>query len=360
MKTASLCLVLATAFLTSCEFGTMAGHSPQDPQTDSGKPEREALDGPSLTSGGEYTICGPYSYKNLSVFFIEGTDRTSGNELLPLQEAMEQSKVIVHETSNVNELFIENLSNEEVYVQAGDIVKGGKQDRVLGNDLVLGPNSGRVPIASFCVEQGRWHRRAGEPLAFFRASNNHLASKDLKLAARYTKDQSQVWQQVARLQSRLAGAVETASVSLAETSSLQLSLENESVQEAAGEYYQALLGAAKGKKDTMGFAFAINGDLNSADIDASGELFGKLYPKLLKACALEAVASTVEEQTQFSEPDVAAVRSWLSEAESGEASKRELSGRIQLLTRETENNVFFETRDRAQLGAWIHRSYVRK
>ena len=92
---------------------------------------------------------------------------------ITLQEAMVQRKVIVHETSNVNELVIENLSDEEVYVQAGDIVKGGKQDRVLSDDLVIGPNSGRVPIASFCVEQGRWHRRAGEPMAFFRASNNH-------------------------------------------------------------------------------------------------------------------------------------------------------------------------------------------
>jgi len=72
---------------------------------------------------------------------------------VPLQEAMERKAVIVHETSEVNELSIENVSqSEEVLVQAGDIVKGGRQDRVLAVDLIMPAGSGKMPIAAFCVE----------------------------------------------------------------------------------------------------------------------------------------------------------------------------------------------------------------
>ncbi len=47
-------------------------------------------------------------------------------------------------------------------IQAGDVVKGGRQDRTIGVGFVLPAKSGRVPIPSFCVEIGRWHRRAAE------------------------------------------------------------------------------------------------------------------------------------------------------------------------------------------------------
>src|SRR5262249_5531978 len=60
------------------------------------------------------------------------------------------------------ELVVENLSPDvEVYIQAGDIVKGGRQDRVLSYDLIVPPRSGKVPLAAFCVEAGRRQPRGG-------------------------------------------------------------------------------------------------------------------------------------------------------------------------------------------------------
>src|SRR5262245_20981461 len=103
-----------------------------------------------------YKISGPYLHKNLSVFLIHGADQASGKTYLTWQEAMRQKKVVVRETGNVNELTIQNRSTEEVFVQAGDIVKGGQQDRVLSLDLILPPRSGRIPIDAFCVESSRW------------------------------------------------------------------------------------------------------------------------------------------------------------------------------------------------------------
>src|SRR5271165_4927707 len=106
-------------------------------------------------------VTGPVVHENLAVYFIHGKS-APGTVPLTLEEALTRGVVQVRETGDVNELEIENLGNEEVFVQSGDIVKGGRQDRSLMVSLVLPPRSGRIPIASFCVEQGRWSARGGE------------------------------------------------------------------------------------------------------------------------------------------------------------------------------------------------------
>src|SRR6266700_3367221 len=109
-----------------------------------------------------YRLEGPFTEGNLLVFLIHGKDKIKGQSFLTLQEALVQKKVIVRETRSVNELAIENISREEVYVQSGDIVKGGQQDRMLVVDLMLPPHSGKIPIAAYCVENGRWQKRGAE------------------------------------------------------------------------------------------------------------------------------------------------------------------------------------------------------
>ena len=77
---------------------------------------------------------------------------------------------------------IENLGNDEVFVQSGDIVKGGQQDRVLTVSLLLPPKSGRIPIASFCVEQGRWTARGKEDVKTFATASAVVPSREAKIA----------------------------------------------------------------------------------------------------------------------------------------------------------------------------------
>src|SRR5207249_2469492 len=98
-----------------------------------------------------YRLEGPFTQGNLSVFLVHGKDKMKGQTFITLQEALVQRKVIVRETREVNELSIKNLSGEEVYVQSGDIVKGGQQDRMLVVDLILPPHSGDIKIGAFCV-----------------------------------------------------------------------------------------------------------------------------------------------------------------------------------------------------------------
>src|SRR2546430_7162669 len=91
-------------------------------------------------------ITGPVVHGNLAVYFVHGAS-SAGAVPLTLAEALDAKKVRVSETGSVNELAIANLGDREIFVQSGDIVKGGQQDRVLSVSLVLPPRSGSIPIA---------------------------------------------------------------------------------------------------------------------------------------------------------------------------------------------------------------------
>src|SRR5438445_253944 len=74
--------------------------------------------GKAATPADNFKISGPYTQENLTIFLIHGDDQLKGKNLLTLQEAMDQKKVVVHETQNVNQLSIENVSADvEVFVQ---------------------------------------------------------------------------------------------------------------------------------------------------------------------------------------------------------------------------------------------------
>src|SRR5204863_7390295 len=118
--------------------------------------------GARLPQKDQYRLEGPFTQGNLSVFLVHGKDKIKGQTFITLQEALVQRKVIVRETREVNSLSIENVSSEEVYVQSGDIVKGGQQDCMLVTDLILPPHSGKIAIGAFCVENRRRSRRGKE------------------------------------------------------------------------------------------------------------------------------------------------------------------------------------------------------
>jgi hypothetical protein len=308
---------------------------------------------------GPYRISGPYTHENLSIFLIHGEDKVKGKSFLTLQEAIEQKKVVVHETQNVNELSVENVSpTDEVFIQAGDIVKGGQQDRVLSLDLIVPSKSGKMPIASFCVEAGRWTQRGAENVRQFGASTEQLSTKDLKLAARKEGKQSEVWDKVAKAQMLLKEKVGAPVQAAESASSLQLTLEHKKLKEALETYLKKLSPIVEDKKDVIGYAFAINGKVNSADVYGSSTLFKKLWPKLIKASAVEAVVE-VEKDKKFDPVAATAIKAFLEDAEKGKAKEKEISKRVQEIQRETDKNVMFECRDKDAKEA-VRKSYIAK
>lgn len=306
-----------------------------------------------------YRISTPYTHKNLTIFLIHGKNETSKTNIITLPEALERKIFKVYETSEVNELMVENISREfDVFIQSGDIVKGGKQDRVLGISIIIPARSGKVSIEAFCVESGRWEKRKNEDSAQFSSSDERIVSKELKLAANNTRSQQEVWSKVAEAQKRLSDNVGGSVASPTSRTSLQLTLENGKVAENTAEYVRALSAATAGKSDVIGYAFAVNGQLNSADIYVSNALFKKLWPRMLKAAAVEAVSHSrgVRVADGAKPKDVT---SFLVDADKGRAKSRPASGASSVTTREDDENVVFEARDNKS-KLIVHRNYVKK
>ena len=306
-----------------------------------------------------YRLSGPYTHQNLTVFLIHGKDQTT-RTFLTLQEALAQKKVKVYETKDVNELAIRNLSNQDIYVQSGDIVRGGDQDRMISVDFIVPPRSGRMPIAAFCVESGRWNKRGNEQSAEFSSSENSIATKDLKLAAKSANSQQAVWENVSVAQEKLSRSVGRSVNSPVSQSSFELSIENSKVKESSAAYINSLTAILRNKSDVIGYVFAINGKVNSADVYASHALFAKLWPKLLKASAVEAVAELNEHSDEAKPVASEMVESFLTDSEKPAAEAKEVTRRVRVVTREDDKNVFFETQDRDQKEGWVHRNYIKK
>lgn len=307
----------------------------------------------------DYKISAPYSYKNLTIFLIHGKDTSSKKNILTLQEAMEKRILIVYETSDVNELAVENISKQfDVFIQSGDIVKGGKQDRVLAMSIIIPAQSGRILIQAFCVESGRWQKRGDEEAGKFSSSNERIVTKDLKIAANKTRSQSEVWNEVSKAQDKLSQNVGSSVKAGPSQTSLQLSLENKKVVATIDEYVKNLSKTIEGKSDVIGYAFAINGKINSADVYVSNTLFKKLWAKMLKASATEAVAE-FNEKNSFESVQSEAVKTFLDDAEKGKAEEQTVTNRVKVISREDKENIVFEARDE-KAKAVIHKSYVKK
>jgi hypothetical protein len=179
------------------------------------------------------------------------------------------------------------------------------------------------------------------------------------MAAKGAGSQSGVWREVGEAQAKLSVSVNDDVRSPASRSSLQLALENEKVQQSTAAYLTKLSPIMEGKSDVIGYVFAINDKVNSADVYSSNELFRRFWPKLLKTTAIEAVAERTSSQ-KGETISADAMKAFFAGAERGEESTSSVTDRYQMIKRESEKGLFFETRDLSQKGVWLHRSYLAK
>jgi len=336
-------------------------------------------------------ISGPHVHANLAVYFVHGVS-AGGAVPLTLQEALAKGHVQVVETGRVNELQIENTGSEQVFIQAGDIVKGGKQDRVLTVSFLLPPNSGRVPIASFCVEQGRWAARGKEDQAKFSSAGEAMPSRSALLAMaappppkahpqpetgavptgnnpavamrvgrehdEVAAKQRQVWDSVAVTQRKLSSGLNAAVASPQSASSLQLALENDKLKEARTAYVGALQAAGEKDADVVGYVVAINGRMSSANLYPSNALFRKMWSKQLAAAVTEAIGEKPGSAPAAAPPPAPAATEFLTEAEKGKSYERAAAAGARQEVRDADKSLYNEARGAD--GKWIHRSYLAK
>jgi hypothetical protein len=307
-----------------------------------------------------YRVSRPAVHENLAVFFIFGEDQVKGKKILTLDEALKQKKVVVHETNTVNQLVVENVSEAEVFIQAGDIVKGGQQDRTIATDVLLKPMCGRVTISSFCVEKGRWAARGREDVTRFSRSHGVIVGNSLKIAARVGRNQDGVWREIGEAQKKLAVALKGRVKDPASETSLQLTLEHKNVQGAIEKYVQKLEAELPSPEagNVIGYAAAINGRVVCADVYANSDLFRRLWPKLLRGSVIEAVSERGE-KAKAGAPRREAVSLFLAAAAVGKMTERTVLRDLKEVQRETPKHVLFETRV-GKDGVVLRRSYLAK
>jgi hypothetical protein len=287
---------------------------------------------PCLVGAGEtapgsgYSLLSPIRSGNLTVYPVVASKSYDTAEFLTLDEGLRSGDVVVTEAGQarglirhrlgepsvinpghpargpeVNQLVLVNNSKRPLLLLAGEIVTGGKQDRVIGKDRIVPAESDPVDLSVFCVEPGRWVAANGKSDFGMvpGSSSGLLASPVVRSKAMAAKNQQQVWDSVRTSQQAIAESVEVngAASEVNSTTSYARVMENKEVQkqvnavaEPVERNYESVIHQLR-DKNAVGVVVAVNGEIVWADIFASTQLLQKYWPKLVRSYATEAVVT---------------------------------------------------------------------
>jgi ARG/rhodanese/phosphatase superfamily protein len=256
----------------------------------------------------------PVSYQNLTVFPLYATNHPKDAGYLVLDEGMATGKVKVTEMGrggSVNQLTVENQSQKPLFLMAGEVILGGQQDRIIGQDTIV-PARTTQSVAVFCVEHGRW--TGGKEFQ----SGKAMAHQKLRDKANF-EGQQKVWDEVAA--KNATRKIENATGTyrdVATESSADLAKTVTGYERTIGAGLAKAGGAVKRPDGTpapmVGVAVAIDGEVVGIERFASGELFQKVQGKLLRSYYLQAVDSSKPSQAR---PAAEAVGRFAKEAKDG-------------------------------------------
>lgn len=265
-----------------------------------------------------WQVHNPIIHSNLALFPVTSAGSYPSGAYITLDEGLGSGEVEVTELgaalirrrpgtprpdrARVNSLALVNHSKKALILLAGEIVVGGKQDRVISQDRIVPPGADPLPLDVFCVEPGRWH---GASLAF--TGKSLMAAFKVREKAAVAKNQQEVWdateetrQGVARSVGGLAGSAElntsTSYVQLESSDAFKHRIDQAST-DLERDYEQALRGALRGK-DVVGVVVAINGEVVWADLFSDVDLFTRYWAKLLRSYVVEALSVPVVEHAR--------------------------------------------------------------
>jgi ARG/rhodanese/phosphatase superfamily protein len=272
-----------------------------------------------------YSLLEPIRSGNLTVFPVVSNKTYDTADFITLDEGIKSGDVVVTEAgqarglirrqsqsliqppvrdAEVNRLVLVNNSKRPLLLLAGEIVTGGKQDRVIGKDRIVPPESDPVDLSVFCVEPGRWVPVNGK--ADFSAGRGGVvsglvAAPSVRASAMAAKNQQQVWDNVDKSKQEMSrvlvmnGAPSPAAPEVSSTTSYARVMENKDVQKQVDSVaapvqrdYESVIHQLR-DKNAVGVVVAVNGEIVWADIFASTQLLQKYWPKLVRSYATEAV-----------------------------------------------------------------------
>jgi hypothetical protein len=117
-----------------------------------------------------------------------------------------QVAVTERDQATVPGVVIDNRGRVHVLLLAGEILLGGKQNRIVAEDVLVPPLSGPLMLPVYCVEQGRW---AGSAQAF--TTRDSFAAPGLRARMLARSDQRDVWAEVDRYAEQAAALSPTGS-----------------------------------------------------------------------------------------------------------------------------------------------------
>ena len=276
---------------------------------------------------GHYQVLAPIRNGNLTIFPVVAEASHDTGQFLTLDEGLRSGDVIVTESGSagplirprqghtvwnehvpgtgaqVNQLVLINNSKRPLLLLAGEIVTGGKQDRIIGKDRIVPAESGPVDLSVFCVEPGRWtgaSAKFGAPMAMVQPSVRAKAMSD--------KNQEQVWDRVAQARGAMTETVTVEAGALAaapiqQNSSYAMAVDNKEVRKQIDtvaapveQEYQSAIRQLR-DKHAVGVVVAVNGQLIWVDVFASSSLLEKYWPKLVRSYAAESFSQQAKSAT---------------------------------------------------------------
>jgi hypothetical protein len=358
--------------------------------------------GASRDDGGKLIVGEPLTHGNLTIFLVSSERLKDQDRFITLDEGLAAGTVEIVELGSlpspaddkslfpdpcashqlpttpppssedpfqdgpdVNQLLVSNRSTWPLYLMSGEILVGGQQDRSLAKELIVPPRTRRMPIDVFCVEQGRWaHRelpqvaRVSNALAALNSpsglSVNELTdkakagrfpqsgaalSKSARLTLQEGKGQRQVWDVVAQVNNQ-SGAD-------SDSDAFTANYVEPQVVDKLEPYLEALNEQVTASPRVVGAIMAINGKIEVVDIFESTPLFRKLWPKLLKSYALDAVAAAdaeVEAKCSLADAEEFLDRVQTAQSEATEDNEGELT-----TLADTDDVLTFSLHDRGDV-----------
>ncbi|MGH9774325.1 MAG: ARPP-1 family domain-containing protein [Candidatus Acidiferrales bacterium] len=280
-------------------------------------------------AGGEenWRLGEPVTYENLSVFPVLASHWSDTSAFVTLDEALASGDAVVTEMGSemirrtrdgrpspyagggdeVNRLVLVNRGSKPLLLLAGEIVSGGKQDRIIGKDRLVPVGAEPLPLDVFCVEHGRWTSASPKFSA-----GNVMVHPSVREKAAVDQNQSEVWSAVrsgstsssygdvgsagAPAPAISRGSVSRTISSAAPTESYKGIYESSpvgaSVETFADEVERRFAKATSGLKGerVVGVVVAYGGEVAWSDAFASPQLFDHYWKKLLRSYVVEALA----------------------------------------------------------------------
>ncbi len=275
-------------------------------------------------AAGHYKVLAPISQGNLTVFPVVSGASFDTAFFLTLDEGIRSGEVTVTEAgrvsglvrprplmndgvwrerpyplpqpegAQVNELSLINNSNRPLLLLAGEIVTGGKQDRVVGKDRIIPAHSQPVALGVFCVEPHRWTETSDH----FRPLSALMAQPSVRAKAMADRNQQEVWNEVAKSREAFIAKLPAAAAAPVQASSSYAgAMQNRNVQAAVDTVakplersYDILIQKLR-DENAVGAVVAVDGEIIWADVFASSDLLSRFWPKLIRSYAAESLGS---------------------------------------------------------------------